>query len=673
MRDYDEVTQTVLRRRDEQIAKDKRKAITVKFCAAAAAFACCTAVVIGKGMYRYNNAVIPPEINNVMPAETTPDQEQKSTTNAYDKNSTTTRTTALSVTATETTRKRAQTLVTSSATSEAICTVTSDNKITAKAVMNSAVTSSEVVAVPVMATTTTTAQPVVPIHEVKVDMQRIPVFLSALTASVSNVILNVNTEYHVNTDRYPNQKNGIENIRKLNMLTDLDKDGAFDLEDCRLLYEYCWDSRNDAGNDKTYDIPQETRQLIAENADYNKDGQISSEDADILTCCYLINNRVSYNDVAPDEYDSSDSSTYLPSGNRSNDSSFEYMVSSFAHKLMIDHYIIEDMVDRNIIDLDVNEDGNIDIEDFTYLKINGDNYLDNYIVPVEGGFATAPRPHTIDLPDNIKKKCDAVYYARPFVNYEDTNEVSCFVTGLEDYFALHMTLMPEFFENDFYESIVEYATEYSIGDSLYYRAVEIGVIPEEDSFFHFDNEVFKNGFKAYYENVLSGKQAAPDLNMDGVVDHKDYDVASDYIFEVAAKSNNSSLKIPADVWKNINSSCDFNRNGTSGDIYDIFFTQIYVLLNEDETPDDSSSDSSDSQHSSNIDPYTLEGDVNCDGTVDMADAVLIMQYLSNPNKFQLTDLGRLNGDIDGKSNGITLTDVLAIQNRLLNLNQNYTE
>ena len=42
MRDYDKVTQAVLRRRDEQIAKDKRKAIIVKYSAAAAAFACCS-------------------------------------------------------------------------------------------------------------------------------------------------------------------------------------------------------------------------------------------------------------------------------------------------------------------------------------------------------------------------------------------------------------------------------------------------------------------------------------------------------------------------------------------------------------------------------------------------------------------------------------------------------
>ncbi|WP_296575813.1 dockerin type I repeat-containing protein [Ruminococcus sp.] len=669
MRDYDKVTQAVLRRRDEQIAKDKRKAMIVKYSAAAAAFACCTAAVIGKGMYRYNNAVIPPEINNVAPAETTPDQDQMSTTTAYDTNKTTRTTTALSGTVTETTRKRADTLVTSSVTTAAFCTVTTDKKLTDNTVKNSAVTSSPIAAVPVVATTAAEVQPDVPIHEVRVDMQRIPVFLSALTASVSNVISNVNTEYYVSDDRYPNQKNGIENIRKLSMLTDLDSNGKSDLEDCRLLYQYCSGSGNDApGNE--LNIPQETVQLIAENADYNQDGKISSEDADILVCFCLINNRVTYSDVSPAAYGDPDSA--LQSGN-SSESSFAYTVSSFAHKLMIDHYIIEDMVDKDIIDLDVNKNGNVDIEDFTYLKINGDNYLDNYIVPVEGGYTTAPRPNAIVLPDNIKKNCDAVYLARPFVKYEYTDEVSCFLTGLEDYFASHMTLMPEFFENDFYESIVRYAKEYSIGDSLYYRAVEIGVIPEEDSYFHFDNEVFENGFKTYCENVASGKQAAPDINMDGAVDHKDYAVASDYIFEVAANTNNSSLKIPADVWKNINSSCDFNQNGTSGDIYDIFFTQMYVLLTNDEDINDTPPDKTDSQNTSNIDPYALDGDVNCDGTVDMADAVLIMQYLSNPNKFQLTDRGRLNGDIDGKNNGITLTDVLAIQNRLLNHKQNYTE
>lgn len=63
------------------------------------------------------------------------------------------------------------------------------------------------------------------------------------------------------------------------------------------------------------------------------------------------------------------------------------------------------------------------------------------------------------------------------------------------------------------------------------------------------------------------------------------------------------------------------------------------------------------------------GDANCDGSVDLSDAVLIMQYVANPDKFGLTgtdthhitDQGLKNGDVSGKSDGLTSKDALAIQ------------
>lgn len=668
MRDYNEVTQSILRRRDEQIAKDKRRAMIVKTCAAAAALVCCTAVVLGTGMFRSGrNSAILSDISEVTPAVTTSGSVNESVTTAYDSEDTSKITTALSEASAETTRKRATAITTSSVKADAICTVTNGNAISVTVSQNNAVTSSKRADTAAVTTTAADAQQSVPVHEVRIDMQRIPAFLSALTASMSNVISNVNTEYHVNTDRYPNQKNGIENIRRQGLVTDLDMDGKFDLTDCLAHYLYCRSSGDSAASD-------EINSRIAKNADYNADGEISLEDTNILICYYLINNRISYDDVNPVTYDPSFSgSINQPVSSDGSKASFAGMVNDIAHNLLIDQYIIEDMVDKDIIDLDVNEDGTVDIADYAYLKINGDNYLDNYIVPVDGGYTTAPRPNAIVLPDNIRKNCDAVYYARPFVCYEEQYEVSSFVSGLEGYFAMHMTLMPEYYENDFYESMIEYAGEYSIGDSLYCKAVEIGIIPDDDSYFHFDNDVFENGFKAYYENVLSGKQPAPDLNMDGAVDHKDYDLANDYIFEVAAHSDNNTLKMPADVWNNINSRCDFNQNGTSGDIYDIFFAQIYVLLTEDEVPHDDPDCSGSYNYSD--EPYVVEpsGDVNGDGIIDMADAVMIMQYLSNPSKYQLSDKGRFNGDIEKTGNGITINDVMAIQNHLLNLNPHYTE
>ncbi len=69
------------------------------------------------------------------------------------------------------------------------------------------------------------------------------------------------------------------------------------------------------------------------------------------------------------------------------------------------------------------------------------------------------------------------------------------------------------------------------------------------------------------------------------------------------------------------------------------------------------------------------GDSNCDGKVDMSDAVLIMQSLSNPDKYGLngTDeshitLDGLNfGDVYDRGDGITNADALAIQRYKLNL------
>ena len=56
---------------------------------------------------------------------------------------------------------------------------------------------------------------------------------------------------------------------------------------------------------------------------------------------------------------------------------------------------------------------------------------------------------------------------------------------------------------------------------------------------------------------------------------------------------------------------------------------------------------------------TLLGDANEDGEVSLADAVFIMQVLSNPDDFQLTPQGMANADTNG--DGITVMDALRIQ------------
>ena len=57
----------------------------------------------------------------------------------------------------------------------------------------------------------------------------------------------------------------------------------------------------------------------------------------------------------------------------------------------------------------------------------------------------------------------------------------------------------------------------------------------------------------------------------------------------------------------------------------------------------------------------------------MGDAVLILQSLANPNKYQLTEQGKFNGDVYEAGGGITTNDAVTIQKYLLGLLKNFPE
>ncbi len=69
----------------------------------------------------------------------------------------------------------------------------------------------------------------------------------------------------------------------------------------------------------------------------------------------------------------------------------------------------------------------------------------------------------------------------------------------------------------------------------------------------------------------------------------------------------------------------------------------------------------------------LWGDTNCDGKVDLADAVLIMQYGANPDTYGLnkadgvSDQGAINGDVYENGSGLNNMDALQIQKFKLGL------
>ena len=74
-----------------------------------------------------------------------------------------------------------------------------------------------------------------------------------------------------------------------------------------------------------------------------------------------------------------------------------------------------------------------------------------------------------------------------------------------------------------------------------------------------------------------------------------------------------------------------------------------------------------------VDKDIVYGDSNCDTKVELADAILIMQSLANPDKYgekgsdskHLKAQGKTNGDVDKSTEGLTANDALKIQEFLL--------
>ena len=64
---------------------------------------------------------------------------------------------------------------------------------------------------------------------------------------------------------------------------------------------------------------------------------------------------------------------------------------------------------------------------------------------------------------------------------------------------------------------------------------------------------------------------------------------------------------------------------------------------------------------------TMAGDANCDGSINISDAVLIKCYIVNPGKYNIPAQGIANADVIGNGNGINAQDAIAIQKYILRI------
>lgn len=96
--------------------------------------------------------------------------------------------------------------------------------------------------------------------------------------------------------------------------------------------------------------------------------------------------------------------------------------------------------------------------------------------------------------------------------------------------------------------------------------------------------------------------------------------------------------------------------------------QSEYCITLDELPEDLYSYTGDDiENTTGSETDVLYGDANCDGDVNISDAVITMQSLANPDEYALSENGITNADIINTGDGITNIDALAIQMMVTNL------
>ena len=190
----------------------------------------------------------------------------------------------------------------------------------------------------------------------------------------------------------------------------------------------------------------------------------------------------------------------------------------------------------------------------------------------------------------------------------------------------------------------------------------------DDSGEKFEFPTLEEHYESYVTRVAMKMSSRPDIDGNGIVDERDKKYAESYASYIAT-GEMGDTEIPEDVMERIKNECDFTGDGKSGLLYDMQVAALYidriVLKNS-------------AQSEIIIQPEgKRSGDANCDDELSMADSVLIMQSLANPDKYgingtdekHITEQGIENADIAGNNDGITSTDALAVQLILLGLDQ----
>ena len=348
--------------------------------------------------------------------------------------------------------------------------------------------------------------------------------------------------------------------------------------------------------------------------------------------------------------------------------------------------------------------------------------------------------HLIDHWFTISEWDDGeIMLTREFVNCCGFTEEWLDAAKCEEY--LYSRVDDSFKENDRFKETVDTITgklydgyNYSYMGEARVDAIESGFIKYEDysdilSWHCNNNDYFDTTYPDYEKAVQSGKTSEPDMNGDGILDDKDMEILSSCFHDTGNMFNDTADVIDLLGYKvNLTEgessfaeaaikALDCDDNGTVLDDYDMLFAGIYITKNGSVNFDlyseffasplyinydertwryyDRNSDACgniltgqyyydyiialadllfdmDKANDNAPDPSEYSapvrsGDASLDGDTNISDAVLVMQTICNPSKYQLSQRGSFNADVNNTNDGITVKDALGIQMKLLGL------
>ncbi|MDE6425810.1 MAG: hypothetical protein K2K89_06705 [Ruminococcus sp.] len=526
--------------------------------------------------------------------------------------------------------------------------------------------------------------------ERSLNMKKLASFISALTLSVSAMPTISNASgvpFSVNQNRYwPGERQVFAKMESGELDVDINGNGEFDIMDCYLLDSYISEYYSYKEN-----IEPEIIQRIESIADYDGDGAVDFDDTLRLMRYFIVSGNIRNEYLDPAYYDPdleplTTEEQLINFGIYKEIQAYVFPMRMFYHVnyLNAEYYIIDELYQNGTIDLDINGNGQLDVDDIYYMSIFFTEKKDSEVAKQL-------------LTEEEYQKCwdFSFHYSEHLVPHH----YSGFDMQIQvaSYILNHIEVKPEYFTVAYYkENIDNYQSEYCTAEVMREAALQIGIEVSDNIGPTYDLEtdrnlvLLKDIFNPYFESFCSdienGVRPVPDVNMDGVVDYTDYFDMNIYWSDIMTGCDDERSILPPETWNTIDEYYGM-PDGNIPILYELSAAQLYIIEHTEEIDDIDSVynayvESLIKSDESNLEPLNYNenvqildvdtkrsGDANEDGKVNLADAVLIMQALSNPDEYQLTTKGQFNADVYNTGDGITANDALQIQMWTINIDE----